>query len=213
MYKPGKEIETIAKKVMAAAGKDGSRGVLQGFYLEKYPENMNHGFRASITATDGHVMLSYYMTETELDMFNRFVLPHYFDNGKSVYFESPEQAENQKDADYPEYRKVLPTHIIDQSIPVMFAVREQRIATDFFKAIGIVDRHFIPNASTNFSRGGQNCGCTAQVGNNYIALIMPIHFTNQHSTLEQAWNQNILELKPVPEPETVQTTETESVTA
>ena len=101
-----KKVQQITKRVFTAAGKEACNGTLQGIYLERY-KNAAHDYVASITATDGHMLLSYYFTAEEYCYFERFVLPHWFNNGVGILFNSPDKAEHNKDIKYPQYRKAL----------------------------------------------------------------------------------------------------------
>jgi len=171
VFKNGKRFDKIFKRFLAARSKDAtSHGELRGF---EYVKGDWNGYTGRLTATDGHRLFRYYLTEDEAAYFERCELPKHFDNGKSIYFADTSDADSNAWADYPQVEKVIPRELFDRSIPAYFDARVLTDACAFLSAVdGKEVNVFFPEYSTNFRKFSLN-GPAMVVRKNAMALIMP----------------------------------------
>jgi hypothetical protein len=167
-----KSFDKIFKRFLVARSKDSvARSILKGF---EYVKGDWDGCTGRLTATDGHRLFRYYLTEDEAAYFEKCELPKYFDNGKSVYFADASDADSNAGVEYPQVDKIIPRELFDRSIPVYFDAKVLTDACAFLSAVdGKEVNVFIPEYSTNTRKFSLN-GPAMVVRKNAMALIMPI---------------------------------------
>ena len=169
-----KRVERIVNALCKCASKDLSRNFLQGIYKETYID-ADHGFAASLTATDGHVLVSWYLNYHEISLFEKFIEPLFFNNGKNILFKRPFLAQDNKDFPYPEYRKVLPSESLNEAVPMFFNHEAVKRVMDFRKAVtGIKDTVYLPRLAGNTFENGVLTSATAAEYADHIILVMPL---------------------------------------